>query len=287
MVIRFKKMHGCGNDFLILDGIQGGAPDLSRSEIQFLCDRHYGIGADGLVALRRSAQTDVAWTFFNPDGSVAEMCGNAARCVVRYVSERYLQGESIGIETARGIIKGRMLSNSLVEVALMPEKYFTPKLEEKVLTIEDTAFQLFSVNTGVPHAVIEVTSLEKTNIEEIGWKVQGHPTFIPHGTNVTFYERVVGPKIRSTTFERGVFAQTLACGTGAAAAAVVFCENYLENAPITVEVPGGILEVDISPVSRVLLLRGPANYVVDIEIDELPLQFEQRRLFGKRFAEAT
>jgi diaminopimelate epimerase len=279
---RFFKMQGCGNDFLITDGIHGEAPEFKPSEVAFLCDRHFGIGADGLVVLKKSEHADVAWSFYNSDGSVAEMCGNAARCVVRYVSEKYLPGETVSLETMVGVVKGRLLSKEEVEISLLPQKDFEFHHEEHVLDLGTGVFQVYSTNTGVPHAVLEVKSLSGYPIEEVGAKIQSHPIFQPKGTNVTFFERFGGKRIFATTYERGVNAETLACGTGAAAAALVFCELYLETPAIHVGVPGGELQVDFSPVSRVLLLRGKAEYVYDIEIEYLESNFEPRIPYGKR-----
>lgn len=282
MKFRFIKMQGCGNDFLVIDGINGDAPEFKRGEVAFLCDRNFGLGADGVVILKKSEHADVAWEFYNSDGSVAEMCGNAARCVVRYVSEKYLPGETVSLETAVGVMKGRIISKDEIEVSLLPQKDFEFKYTEHVLELGAEVFQVYVTNTGVPHAVIEVKTLAGFPISRIGTLVQAHPVFQPAGTNVTFFERTTGKKILATTFERGVCAETMACGTGAAAAALVFCELYMETPAISVVVPGGELQVDLSPVSRVLLLRGPAEYVYDIEIDFLNSDFERKLPYEQR-----
>lgn len=286
MKFQFIKMQGCGNDFLILNAINAEMPEFKKPEIQFICDRNYGIGADGLVVLCKSDVADVGWNFYNSDGSIAEMCGNAARCVVRYVSEKYLPGETVSLETLAGVIKGRIIGKDEIEISLLPQKDFEFKYTEHVLEAGGEPHQVFFTNTGVPHAVIEVKTLSGFPVASVGAQIQAHAIFQPDGTNVTFFERLAGKKILATTYERGVNAETLACGTGAAAAALVYCERYMEMPAITVAVPGGELQVDLSPVSKVLLLRGPAEYVFDVETEFLNPDFEPRVVYGKRIPTA-
>ena len=280
MRINFIKMQGCGNDFLFIDAIRSIPPRLNSTEIRFYCDRHFGIGADGVVVLRRSEIADLAWDFFNSDGSVAEMCGNAARCAVRYITEKYLPDETVSIETIAGVIKGRKLADNTVEVGLS-KPHFEYNYTEHILEIENNVFQLNCINTGVPHAVLEVKDLITYPINRVGRQIQSHPLFKKEGTNVTFFQRLVGNRIRSTTFERGVAAETLACGTGAAAAALVFSQTYAQPLPVNVSVPGGDLVVDVSPVSRVLLLTGPAEYVFEVDMESAPPHFEKLPIFSE------
>lgn len=283
MRLRFQKMHGCGNDFLILDNFGGHLPDLSPDEVRFFCDRNFGIGADGLAVLQEGADADARWTFFNCDGSEAEMCGNAARCVIKFLSETHFPGErTIGLETLAGIIKGRIADDGLVEVTLLSERGDAFQVEEKVLEIHGETLQMFCLDTGVPHAVLEVKSLKGYPVEKIGSAILNHPAFAPAKTNVTFYQRTVGNRILSTTYERGVEKETFACGTGAAAAAMIFSEMYMETLPVEVVVPGGDLIVDVSPVTRYMLLRGPARLVATVEIDEIPANYKPPELYGNR-----
>lgn len=273
-------MQGCGNDFLFVDSIRNLPPRFTPTEVRFYCDRHFGVGADGLVVLKSSETADVGWDFFNSDGSRAEMCGNAARCAIRYVSEKYLPDETVAIETAAGIVKGRMLADRRVEVGLSaPHADFAST--EHILEIDKNVYQLNCVNTGVPHAVLEVKDLMTYPIARVGKQIQAHPLFKAKGTNVTFYQRLVANRIRATTFERGVAAETLACGTGAAAAALIFSQNYAQPLPVNVSVPGGDLVVDLSPVSRVLLLVGPAEYVFEVDMESAPSHFEKQPIFGE------
>ncbi len=283
MNFRFYKMNGCGNDFLILDDFSGQLPDLSPSDVRYLCHRNLGLGADGLAVLRTGKDTDAKWTFFNCDGSEAEMCGNAARCVIRYLADHHFPGgEVISLQTQAGVIRGRVLEEGAVEVTLLSERDSAFSLQEKVIEANGEMLQIFSVNTGVPHAVIEVKSLHGYPVAAVGAVILNHPAFAPEKTNVTFFQRSVGSRIISTTFERGVEQETFACGTGAAAAALVFSEIYFEPLPVEVVVPGGELTVGLSPATRYLLLTGPAVYVAKLEIEELPSEFTVPALFGSK-----
>ncbi|NBT58441.1 diaminopimelate epimerase, partial [bacterium] len=235
-----------------------------------------GIGADGLVVLTKSEQYHAKWIFYNSDGSEAEMCGNAARCAIRYLAENYFPNDvPICIETKIGVIKGQMKGPSLVEVTLTPKSYTRFEYEQKLVATDKYSLDVHLINTGVPHAVIEVKDLDTYPILQVGKDLRSHSAMGPEGANVTFFQRLVGPRIKATTFERGVEGETLACGTGAAAAAIVYSETYLQPLPIEVIVPGGELLVDISPVSKMLLLQGPAAYCFTVTVPEISSGFEK------------
>jgi diaminopimelate epimerase len=276
-------MQGCGNDFLILDSMQSEPTPFYPQEIQWLCDRNFGVGADGLVILTKSPEYHCKWLFYNSDGSEAEMCGNAARCIVRYLSENYFPHDvPITIETKAGVIKGRMMDQpGMVEITLISKSFDRFEYDQKIIATDKYSLEVNLINTGVPHAVIEVKDLASYPILEVGRVVRSHPAIGPEGANVTFFQRLVGPRIRSTTFERGVERETLACGTGAAAAAIVYSETYMQPLPIEVSVPGGDLVVDVSPVSKMLLLQGPAQYVYKISLSEIVNNFEKPILYSQ------
>jgi len=280
MRFHFYKMHGAGNDFLILDYMkEEEGSSLKASEVRYLCDRHFGIGADGVVVLNRSRIAHGNWKFFNSDGNEAEMCGNAARCVIRFLSEKYFPEEPmISLETKVGIIKGKVMDDTgMVEVMLLPTGQAKFEYRERVLKIGDEALRVYSIDTGVPHAVIEVKDIRNYPISKVGKFLVGHEAFQPEGTNVTFLQSGVGQQIWATTFERGVEEETMACGTGAAAAAIIYSELYLQPLPVEVAVPGGTLIVDLSPVAKMLLLRGPTEHVMEVELDDIPQDYELRR----------
>lgn len=285
MRLRFYKMQGCGNDFLFLDYLNSDPPRFYANEIAFFCDRQFGIGADGLVILvpPENPKANVAWKFFNADGSEANMCGNAARCVVRFMLDRYLPNhEIIAIETKAGIIKGRKLEDGRFEVALFHRPERATQVVETILKAENHMFTAFVVDTGVPHAVLEVKDIHAYPINRVGKLLMKHEALGEAGANITFFQRLVGQRIRSTTFERGVEKETFACGTGATAAAIVYSEQYLQPFPVDVRVPGGDLTIDISPVSRMVVLQGLAEYTMTVEIEEIPQGFEKPHLYGER-----
>lgn len=277
MEFNFLKMQACGNDFLILDSLHSDPPPFYPREIAWLCDRHFGVGADGLVVLMKSQEYHAKWAFYNSDGSEADMCGNAARCAVRYLSEKYYPNDiPICLETKAGVIKGQIKEDTrTIEVTVTSKSYERFDFEQKILATDKYSIEAFLINTGVPHAVVEVKDLDTYPILQVGKDLIRHPALGELGANITFFQRLVGQRIRATTFERGVETETLSCGTGAAAAAVVYSEQYLQPLPIEVSVPGGELVVDISPVSKMLLLQGPANYVYQVSLNEMINNFEK------------
>jgi diaminopimelate epimerase len=277
MNFKFTKMQGAGNDFLLMDYMHHDPPQFYPKEIQYLCDRHFGIGADGVVLLQQGDdQAHAKWKFYNSDGSEAEMCGNAARCAIRFLSEKYFREESlISIQTKAGVIKGKKLeNNNWVEVALLQVNEEESTFKQMMVKTEAHTYDVRFLNTGVPHAVIEVKDIFSYPINQVGRELLKHPAFGPAGTNVTFFQKLIGSRIRATTFERGVEAETMACGTGVVAAALVFMQEYMEALPVEVVVPGGEMRVDMSPVSRWVLLQGPAEYVFEVELEGSLHQFE-------------
>ncbi len=282
MSLSFFKMNGAGNDFLLLDCMkEDGFIPLKKEEIVYLCDRNFGLGADGLVVLAKGRGKHCEWRFFNCDGSEAGMCGNAARCVVRFLADKYFPLEDvITIETKVGVIKGRpMGDDGQVEITLIEEGLKRIDFWEKIIKMDDTALRLYCIDTGVPHAVLEVTDIRKYPITKVGKFLVGHAAFAPEGTNVTFFQGNMGQQILATTFERGVEKETLACGTGAAAAALVYSQLYMQPLPILVSVPGGDLHVDLSPTVKKLLLKGPTDYAFHVRLEDIPDDFVSRKPF--------
>ena len=161
MKMKLHKMQGCGNDFLFLDFL--GSDDMTefrKNEVRFLCDRHFGVGADGFVILRppRHPEHSAAWNFFNSDGSVAEMCGNAARCAMRFLAEKIGLGEGVlSLETSAGVIKGQVIDDKICEITMFSEGDLKFDYTEKVLSTEKNVFTAFCINTGVsdhPHCAV-------------------------------------------------------------------------------------------------------------------------------------
>ncbi|MBI1859806.1 MAG: diaminopimelate epimerase [Deltaproteobacteria bacterium] len=286
MKLQFVKMEGCGNDFLMIDSIRGRSiNDLNKAQVTQICDRHLGVGADGLVLLHEGGEGVTArWKFYNADGSEAGMCGNAARCAIVYLADRHFPRERvISIMTQAGLVKGKKLGANYAEVAMVSKKNPDFRFDDKLLAVEGHGtVRTYVIDTGVPHAVVEVENLGAYPLIEVGQSLRRNPHFGREGTNVTFFQKTTGNVIRATTFERGVEDETLACGTGAVAAANIFSETYLQALPITVQVPGGEMVVDVSPVSKTMLLRGPANYVFEGEFPLGEKAYTPSRLYSRK-----
>ncbi len=237
MLLDFIKMNGAGNDFVLFDN-RSRATQLSVEQIVRLCDRHRGVGADGVIGLIpcESGRADWAWQFWNSDGSVAEMCGNGARCFARYIQRMTGHPAQTSFETVAGVISAEF-RGELVSVNLTEPKDERLNIKVPLKSAGDTV--IHSINTGVPHAVIYVPDADKALLGTVGPEVRRHAEFGPRGTNVNFVQ-VLGPgSIRVRTFERGVEGETLACGTGVSAAALISARVHKFTSPVKVRVQGG------------------------------------------------
>lgn len=264
MRLEFVKMTGAGNDFIVADN-RSGALSLSREEVARLCHRQFGIGADGLILLVpcRSGKADWAWRFWNSDGSDAEMCGNGARCFARYIQRLTGVTGGTSFETVAGVIAATF-HDDRVTVTLTPPQGL--RLGEEVQT-STGLFTVHSLNTGVPHAVVYVPDADQAMVQALGREFRFHEHFKPRGTNVNFVD-VKGPNlIRVRTYERGVEGETLACGTGVTASALVSSRVHGFTSPVRVVVQGGDeLEVYFETTAtgfQNVRLNGPATFVFE------------------------
>lgn len=260
-------MNGAGNDFVLIDN-RARKVKLTRGQIVRLCDRHRGIGADGLMSLIPSAsgKADWAWDFYNSDGSVGEMCGNGARCFARFVQKLTGREGDFTFETGAGIIKASF-TGARVTVNLTPPKHLC--LGEQI-SLSTGAQSIHSINTGVPHAVLFVPDADKAMVQQLGPEIRHHRHFNPKGTNVNFVQVLGLGQIRVRTFERGVEGETLACGTGVSAAALISSRIHKFGSPVKVQVQGGDqLEVSFKEIRGEFAdvrLTGPAEFVFDGKI---------------------
>jgi diaminopimelate epimerase len=231
-------MNGSGNDFILIDNRDGGVKEEEmRPLVRKVCRRRESVGADGLIFVTRSERCDFAWRFFNADGSEAEMCGNGSRCVARFATLKGIAGPRMAFETLAGKVSAEV-TGRVVKV-LMPD----PKdLALNVDIPPETGWvSVDFVNTGVPHTVVQVQKLWEHPVVEQGRAVRYHGRFSPAGTNADFIS-VSGPDlIELRTYERGVEDETLACGTGAMASALVAAARGLVESPVTVKTTGGDL----------------------------------------------
>ncbi len=219
--IPFHKMQGSGNDFILIDNRRGILKGMDLADLaKKVCDRHFSVGADGLIVIVPPTSKRAAhfkWRFYNADGSEAEMCGNGSRCAARFAYIKKIAPRKMAFETLAGIIRAEVKSDR-VKVQLMPPK--EPRLDISVPLSTGVRTGHF-INTGVPHIVYFTDSLDTEDVRRIGRETRYHELFRPAGTNVNFV-RVVGPKtLKVRTYERGVEDETLACGTGAVASAII------------------------------------------------------------------
>jgi len=262
-MLTFTKMNGAGNDFVMLDN-RDGKLALEKSQIAQLCDRHRGVGADGLLLVEPAQNgADFRMRYFNADGGEADMCGNGARCFARFAQRVSGKTGDIAFETLAGVITARFFGD-IVQIQ-MSEPH-SLRLNES-LVVAGEARPVHSVNTGVPHAVIFVEDLEQTDIRALGAAVRYHTHFAPKGTNANFAQRLGPQSIAIRTYERGVEDETLACGTGMVACALIFHELTGAASPVQVKVRGGdTLEIAFEPVGATyqnVTLTGPADFTFD------------------------
>ena len=234
--LSFWKMSGSGNDFIVIDNRRGvvaagAGPDLARS----LCTRRFSVGADGLILIEKSGVADFAWRFFNADGSEAAMCGNGGRCAARLAFHKNIAGEKMAFETGAGIIKAEVRGAN-VKLQLPPPRGFRGEVKLKA----DGRQVLAGTDViGVPPAVIAVEDIDAAAVNRLGRIVRNHGEFAPQGTNVNFFQ-VTGPRrIAVRTYERGVEAETMACGTGSVATAMVAAAAGLVKGPVVLVTRGG------------------------------------------------
>jgi diaminopimelate epimerase len=265
MEIPFAKLHGNGNDFILIDEYQKLViPDDMKGQFAAIyCDRRFGIGADGVIFLSKPEKNDLRMRIFQPDESEAEMCGNGIRCLARFAFDAGYVKESCTVETPAGEIGVSMgyKDEDFLATILMP----APRYDRRDIPATGTGeyretiegYEVYAVNTGVPHAVIPVDSVDAVDMEAVAPKIRHHPTF-PKGANVNFMEKTGDNSIRIRTFERGVEDETLSCGTGGTAAAAVAHKLGLVGETVEVETRGGPLTIYLRDEAK---MEGPATTV--------------------------
>ncbi len=260
--IEFTKMNGSGNDFIIIDNMKKNfSSDEFRKFIKSLCRRKLSIGADGVIILEPSAVADFKWRFFNADSSEAEMCGNGSRCAAKFAFKNNIAGKQLKFETLAGIIEAEVKENT---VKVLITKPFDLKLDYEIF-INNKKYFISSINTGVPHVVKFVKELENYDVERMGRLIRYHEIFQPNGTNVNFVSVDNRETLTIRTYERGVEAETLACGTGTVAAALIAYKKGFVKKPVNVKNKGGeILIVDFVEKDNAfakVFLEGDAKFV--------------------------
>ncbi|MBI5231355.1 MAG: diaminopimelate epimerase [Coriobacteriales bacterium] len=289
MELRFSKMHGLGNDFVVIEDL-AEEWDLSDEAITFLCDRHFGIGADGVIIIRPATDrlADFSWLFFNSDASVAEMCGNGIRCFAKYVVDRGLVPETqdhVVVETLVGLkpievtrdYEGKLylatvdMGEPELKPAEVPTTLRCEGEENPVIACQlQTEFgpvELTAVSMGNPHAVVFVKDVDTAHVAALGPLIETDTSF-PRFTNVEFAQVLDDERIRLRVWERGV-GETLACGTGACATVVAAALTFRAGREAVVELPGGELAIRWAEDGHVYM-TGPATEVFEgaLHIDE-------------------
>jgi diaminopimelate epimerase len=269
MLLHFYKMNGAGNDFVVVDN-RDLSLKLSPDQIQHLCDRHRGVGADGLLAVEPAEHgADFKFRYYNADGGEAEMCGNGARCFGRFTSALLDEPtESVSFETIAGTLTAEMIDDH-IRIAMSDPV----DLElDTGATVDGLETPLRSVNTGVPHVVAFVNDLASVDVIKHGAAIRHHDRFAPKGTNANFAKVLEPGHIAIRTYERGVENETLACGTGMVACALM--HHLLDGAPspVKVDVKGGdTLEIGFEKSGEQgftkVTLTGPADFVFEGDIE--------------------
>ena len=239
--INFTKMVGAGNDFIVVDNRTVKIP--ARAMAKKWCDRKYSIGADGLLLLEKTKKAGIRMRILNPDGSEAEMCGNGIRCIAKFAHDANLAGKQFKIETLAGIIDVE-IKGAIVKAKMIEPKDLRLNFH---LLVDGKSMELGFVNTGVPHAVSFVRSLKEVDVERTGRLIRTHDHFKPRGANANFIQIQPGRMIEIRTYERGVEGETLSCGTGSTASALVVSARQGWTSPVSVKTRSGeILKVYFS-----------------------------------------
>ncbi len=270
-MINFTKMHGLGNDFVVIDAINQYVA-LNAEQIRQLSDRHFGIGFDQLLLVEKpaSANADFKYRIFNADGSEVAQCGNGARCFARFVRDKQLTDkDEIRVDTNSGQLLLHLDEDDLVTVNMGVPRHAPdeiPMLVEEesryyTVAVNGTERAFGAVSMGNPHAVLQVNDLKTAPVAELGSELERHPVF-PERANIGFMQVVDRQHIKLRVFERGT-GETLACGSGACAAVVIGIEHNLLDHDAFVELPGGELKISWSGRGEPVFMTGPAVTVFD------------------------
>jgi diaminopimelate epimerase len=279
MVVEFTKYHGLGNDFIVIDNRHASEPIVSSEDAVKLCDRHFGIGADGVIfLLPGQAGTDYTMHIFNSDGSEPEMCGNGIRCLAQFIADLEgieTAGKSYRIHTLAGVMIPRLQGKGQVTVDMGLPRLMAAEIpttlanaEEKVidrpLEVAGHTWSVTCASMGNPHCITFVDNADAIPLESLGPQFENHPAF-PQRTNTEFIQVIQPDYLKMRVWERGA-GITLACGTGACASVVAGVLAGKSDRRCTVELPGGCLDIDWSEADGRVYMTGPAQYVFKGEL---------------------
>ncbi len=235
-MLSFHKMSGGGNDFIVIDNRVGVVDEKNLSQwIASICRRKHSVGADGLILIETSERADFKWRFFNADGGEAEMCGNGGRCVARLAHLKGIAGPRLSFETQAGVIHAEITDK---RVKLEMPRPSTIELDYP-LEVGGETFTVSSVSVGVPHVVLWVNDVDAAAVFKAGRAIRYHEHYAPAGTNVNFVQALEDGALAIRTYERGVEDETLACGTGSVAAALIASAKGMVTSPAALNTRGG------------------------------------------------
>jgi diaminopimelate epimerase len=266
MLMKFTKMHGLGNDFVVIDAVTQNVR-VSASMVKRLANRSMGIGCDQVLVIEPPSDSNIDFNYriFNQDGGEVEQCGNGARCLARYVQDRQLTGKNpIRVKTMNRVMTLELMDNKLVRVDIGVPQFEPSEIpfetDQRALLypidVDGNSYEVAAVSIGNPHAVLQVDDIDNAPVSELGAKLESHPRF-PNKVNVGFMQIVDRQNINLRVFERGV-GETRACGSGACAAAVAAMQQELVDSSVTVHLTGGDLRIDWRGSSEPILMTGPA-----------------------------
>ncbi len=275
MLLKFTKMHGAGNDFVVIDATRKPV-ELTAEQLRLLADRHFGVGCDQILQVEKSqlAEADFRYRIFNADGGEVEQCGNGARCFVRFVHDKGLTDKrEITVETKSGLISPRLESDGRVTVNMGAPIFDAARIPfatdsnaiVQPLNVNDEIVQITAVSMGNPHAVQVVDEVERAPVIAQGAFIERHPRF-PNRVNAGFMQVVDRSHIRLRVFERGA-GETLSCGTGACAAVVTGITRGLLDSEVSVATRGGTLTISWAGGDAPVMMTGPAITVFEGEIN--------------------
>jgi len=236
LTLEFAKMSGAGNDFIVIDDMVNVVGEDARELAKQLCRRRLSVGADGLILIVPSRDHSFRMRYFNADGSEADMCGNGGRCAARFAAELEIAGNSMSFESRSGVHRAEIIGTDQVKLEMTEPRAMILNLE---ISAGGKKLTVHRINTGVPHAVHEVEDLEEFPVVTVGRLIREHTRFVPEGTNADFVRVEDESTITLRTYERGVEDETLACGTGAVAAALIMAALGRIKPPVTVRTRGG------------------------------------------------
>ena len=268
MLLNFTKMHGAANDFIMIDDREGNVPWQDYVLMSLMATRRIGIGCEGIILIQSSDRADFRMRFLNPDGTEVDMCGNGARCAAWFAHHIGAAPKSMTMETSCGLLDAEIIDRCNVRV-WMPEP--TARSYGMAIEVNGTVYEGDYINTGVPHFVIRTDNQKDIDVERLGRAIRLHSAFAPEGVNVDFITQRAPDRISIRTYERGVEAESGACGTGAVAAAVTAVEAHAASLPLTVRTAAGfVLAIDADWRGNRctgLTLTGPAHVVYTGTID--------------------